>query len=219
MKYLKASVSFPGCREDRAAVSEGGGGGGTHYNLTAAAHVRQSLMLLTLNFLCGPLSHLTLIANYPDLLDNVNNAAKKKTKTKTYAPDRPGACHRSRPSGRKREKKAVSVSAPFRSNIYHTSLPQHTHTHHISHSNTHNSLGTLHARLTTAISAPRAARFEPPGPRQSRSDWVDCVVQMHKYSKGTVTRPDPELICHRVDAELVESYQPVPIHRGCRNAE
>lgn len=54
-----------------------------HDNLTTAAHVRQSLMLLTLNALFHPPSHLTLITNYPDLLDSINSTPpKKKQKTK-----------------------------------------------------------------------------------------------------------------------------------------
>lgn len=43
---------------------------------------------------------------------------------------------------------------------------------------------------------------------------MDCVVQMHQHSKGAVLCPDPELICHHVDAELVESYRLLRFHRG-----
>lgn len=48
---------------------------------------------------------------------------------------------------------------------------------------------------------------------------MDCVVQTHKHSKGAVTCPDPELICHHGDAELVESYQSARFHQGWRDAK
>lgn len=42
---------------------------------------------------------------------------------------------------------------------------------------------------------------------------------MNKYSKDAFTCPNPWLICHHVDTELVESYQAVGFYQGYRNAE
>lgn len=48
---------------------------------------------------------------------------------------------------------------------------------------------------------------------ESRSATVDCVVQMNKYSKNAFACPNPRLISHHVDAELVDSYQDSTLSR------
>ena len=56
-----------------------------HYNLTTAANVRQPLMLLSLNFLYHPPSHLTLIA--PQHKQHCNKKKKSALRRRTHLID------------------------------------------------------------------------------------------------------------------------------------
>lgn len=128
-----------------------------HYNLTTAANVRQPLMLLSLNFLYHPPSHLTLIA--PQHKQHCNKKKKSALRRRTHLIDlghatAVGHLKERTKQNKQKNKKAVSNCTVMLVHFHQAGHagypPPHQYASHISHSNMPNNMcplpgNTLHA--------------------------------------------------------------------------